>query len=101
MKTARITDQQAIDAIAPLADDLVFAVQEEEEMAVEVAYIDRLIDEVDRDLAAQERAEQVRLTHRFTDQVRARRALRRAEREVLRTLPVRLDEPPERESEAA
>lgn len=70
-------------------------------MAAEVAYIDRLLAEVDRELADQERTEQVRLKHYFTDQVRARRALRRAERGVLRSLPTRLPAPDECEGEAA
>lgn len=88
MKTARITDQQAIDAMTRLADDLVSAVVEEEVMAAEVACIDRMIDEVDQELAAQERTERVRLSRSYTDQVLAQRARRRAERVALRALPV-------------
>lgn len=101
MKLGRIADVEAAAAIAALVDDDVFAVQKEEHMAAqaveEVALIDRLIDEVDKELTAHERAEHVRLSRAFTDQRRARRAHRRAEREVLRTLPVRLDAPVIRE----
>lgn len=93
MKSARITDPHACEAIAVVTDDDISAVQEEEAMAAEVAYIERVIDEVDRELAAQERAEHVRRSRSFTDQVRARRAHRRGDREVLRALPVRLDAP--------
>lgn len=100
MEFARITDEHAAEALAWLSDEDISAVQREEEMATEVAYIDRLIEEMDRELAAQERAERVRLTRSFTDQVRAQRAKRRAARVALRALPVRLDAP-EVESEAA
>lgn len=102
MKRARIADRAAAELVATLADDDVFAVQKEEHMAAqavaEAALIDRVIDEVDRELAAQDRVEQVRLSRSFTDQVRARRARRRADREVLRAVPVRLDAPARRDS---
>lgn len=100
MDTARIADRQAREALAALVDEDITAVLEEEAMAAEVAYIDRLIEEVDRELVAQERTALVRVTHRFTDEVRARRAYRRAERDVLRTLPVLLPAV-HQESEAA
>lgn len=89
MKPARITDPQASEVLAALGDDLVSAVEREELMAAEVAEIDRLIDEVDRDLAVQARTESVRITRDATDQVRARRARRRADRELLRALTSR------------
>jgi hypothetical protein len=54
------------------------------------AAIDRLIEQVDRELVAEQHVEGVRLSHAFTDQRRARRASRRAGRSVLRSLPVRL-----------
>lgn len=101
MEFARIADPQARSAFEVWADDDITAVQKEEDMAAEVAYIDRLIAEVDRELANQERAEQVRIKHRFTDQRRARRAHRRAEGGVLRSLPDRLAPPRAGESEAA
>jgi len=93
MRQVRITDPLAAEVVAAVSDETVSAVQEEEAMAAEVAEIDRLIDEVDRELAAQERTESLRLTRRFTDARRMRRARRRADHEVLRTLPTRLDVP--------
>jgi len=92
MKFARITDPLAAQVVAAVSDETVSAVEEEETMAAEVAEIDRLIDEVDRDLAAQVRTESVRITRDVTDQVRARRARRarrRADRELLRALTSR------------
>jgi len=91
MKFARITDPLAAEAVAAVSDETVSAVHEEEAMAAEVAEIDRLIDEVDRELVQQERTESVRLTRTFADARRVRRARRRADRELLRTLPGRLD----------
>jgi len=96
MEFARIADSQARSAFAVWADDDIAAVQKEEDMAAEVAYIDRLIAEVDRELADQERVK-----HRFTDQRRARRERRRAEGGVLRSLPTRLTPPRAGGSEAA
>ncbi|MPY82593.1 MAG: hypothetical protein GEV00_04580 [Actinophytocola sp.] len=93
MKFARITHPQASAVLAELGDDLVSAEREEELMAAEVAEIDRLIDEVDRELAAQERIEAVRVSRAFTDARRQRRVRRRADRELLRALPERLDVP--------
>jgi len=89
MRQVRITDPLAAQAVAAVSDETVSAAHEEELMAAEVAEIDRLIDEVDRDLAAQERTESVRITREVTDQVRARRARRRANRELLRALTSR------------
>jgi len=90
MKSVRITDPQASRALAVLGDDVVCAVQREEEMAAQIAQVDALLDEADRELACDERAELVRITRDATDQVLARRARRRADREVLRALPTRL-----------
>ncbi|GAA5115935.1 hypothetical protein [Haloechinothrix salitolerans] len=90
MKSVRITDPVASEALAALGDDVVCAVQREEDMAAEIARIDALLEEADRDLACDERAESVRISRVATDQVRARRARRRADREVLRALPTRL-----------
>jgi len=91
MRQVRITEPLAAEAVAAVSDEFVSAVQEEEEMAAEVAEVDRLIDEVDRELAVQERTESVRLTRTFADARRSRRARRRAGREALRALPGRLD----------
>lgn len=93
MRQVRISDALAAEAVAAVSDEFVSAVQEEEEMAAEVAEIDRLIDEVDRELAAQERTGSVRVSRAFTDARRQRRIRRRADRELLRTLPERLDVP--------
>lgn len=93
MKFARITDPLAAEVVAAVSDETVSAVHEEEAMAAEVAEIDRLIDEVDRELAAQERTESVRVSRAFPDARRMRRARRRADRELLRALPQRLDMP--------
>jgi len=93
MKFARITDPLAAEVVAAVSDEFVSAVEEEEAMAAEVAEIDRLIDEVDRELAVQVRTESVRVSRAFTDARRMRRARRRADRELLRALPERLDVP--------
>lgn len=87
MKSARITDRHAAEALVWLADDDISAVQKEEAMAAEVAEIERLLEEIDRELVAAERAERVRVSRRFTDQVRAQRAKRRAARVAVRSLP--------------
>lgn len=89
MKSVRITDPQASRALAEWGDDVVCAVQREEEMAAEIALVDALLEEADRELARDEHAESVRITRDVTDQVRARRARRRADREVLRALTSR------------
>ncbi len=91
MRQARITDPLAVEALAAVSDETVSAVAREEAMATEVAEIDRLIDEVDRELAAQERAESLRVSRAFGDARRVRRARRRADRVALRALPGRVD----------
>jgi hypothetical protein len=101
MKFARIASTAAVDALFPVLDDDISAVQREEDMAAEITYIDRLIEEVDHELVAEEHTETVRLTRDFTDQRRARRAHRRADRAVLRSLPVRMEVAELPESEAA
>jgi len=89
MKSVKITDPQASRVLAEWGDDVVCAVEREEEMAAEIARIDALLEEADRDLVREERTESVRITRVATDQVRARRARRRADREVLRALALR------------
>ncbi|WP_157357703.1 hypothetical protein [Amycolatopsis nigrescens] len=49
--------------------------------------IDALIEAVERELAAEERTESVRLTRNMTDPVFARRSRRRSGRVALRRLP--------------
>ena len=106
MKTARITNQQASEALFPLVDDSISTVAREEEMAAETAAVDALIDEAvgdripeiealieaaEREWIAAGLEESFRVSRDLTDQVRARRAHRRVGREVLRALPSRLD----------
>lgn len=105
METAQITNQQAREAIELAA---VRASVWEDELAGPAypdgyteAAVDRLLEEMDRELAEAERTEQVRVTHEFTDQIRARRAHRRAGRVVMRALPSRVAVPTEFEREAA
>lgn len=52
--------------------------------------IDALLEEVDRELAADEHAASAAFLYDFTDQRRATRTRRRAGREALRSLPSRL-----------
>ncbi len=76
--------------------DLVFdpdicAVQEEDEMRAEREEIDRIVAEVDGELVAERRAFAAPLPRVTRSPRRQRHANRRAGREVLRALPVRLD----------
>ncbi|MFI9449209.1 hypothetical protein [Amycolatopsis sp. NPDC052450] len=52
--------------------------------------IDALLEQVDRELAADEHAASAAFLYDFTDQRRASRTRRRAGREALRSLPTRL-----------
>lgn len=90
MKTARITHPLAVAALAIHTDDDISAAEKDERAAAEVAGVDRLLEDIDRELIAQQRAEHLRLTRAFNDQVRARRAHRRANRAAVRALPTRL-----------
>lgn len=99
MRTAHTSRRQAEASFGYVAtEDEVFAVQqgavmgfEHEAVAIESEWeIDRLLEEVDRELVAEERAEGVRLLLDVTDQRRPRRARRRAERVALRALPTRI-----------
>lgn len=65
------------------------------------ADIDRLLEQIDRELAAEQRTESYRITRDFTDQRQARRAHRRAARLALRSLPTQLDSPDSSAGEAA
>lgn len=77
----------------------IFAAHEEDTMAADAPYpdqytepeVDRIIAEVDRELAAEARIETLRVNRDFLDERHARRAARRAERAVVRSLPMRLD----------
>ncbi|PXY34212.1 hypothetical protein BAY59_01230 [Prauserella coralliicola] len=90
MSSARIASKTAREALFLLLDDDVSAVAREEVMAAEVAEIDALVEEMEREWAAADRVESHRVSRDFTDQVRARRTHRRADRTVLRSLPTRL-----------
>ncbi|MEV5296476.1 hypothetical protein [Amycolatopsis methanolica] len=85
MKFARITSPEAVDALFPLVDEDISAVARDEEIAAEVAEIDALIEEAEREWAAAERVEAFRVSRELTDLVSARRAVRRVTREVLRS----------------
>jgi hypothetical protein len=65
------------------------------------AEIDRLLAQVDHELAAELRTESYRTTREFTDQRQAHRAHRRAARLALRSLPTQLDAADSPEGEAA
>jgi hypothetical protein len=84
MRSAHITRRQAEAAFDGLDAD-VSALQGEVAVSFDryQIEIDRLIEEVDRELAAEERTATVRLIHSFTDRQRAQRACRRANRVVL------------------
>jgi hypothetical protein len=87
MGSLRITNTRVRAALFPLVDEDIAAVQRDEDIVSEEAEIDRLIEDVERELAETGHAVLVRLTHDFTDQRRAFRASRRAGRGVLRSLP--------------
>lgn len=89
MKTGRITDRTARAAFE--VDALVAVEREEETARTERAEIDRLLAEVDRELAAEARTAVVRVDRSFTDAQRAWRAVRRGERAALRALPSRFE----------
>jgi hypothetical protein len=90
MELAEINSQQAAEALSWLLDEDICAVQKEEDMAREVAEVDRLIERVDRELAESPRVESARLAMDHRDAQPYRRSRRRAERALLRSLPHRL-----------
>lgn len=99
MRTAQISRRQAEASFdVEASEDDIFAAQwwaatsfEREQIARESEMeIDRLIEEVDRELAAEARVEGARLLLDLTDQRRPRRARRRAERVALRALPTQI-----------
>lgn len=85
MFSLKITDRRVAEALIPQLDNDIAAVAEEEAAAAEVAEIDALVEEAEREWAAAEQRETVRLSRVFTDQTRARRTRRREDR----TLPTR------------
>lgn len=90
MSSPRITSQKVVHALRSMLDDDVAAVAIEEHAAGEGAEVDALIERAEREWAAAERTETARVSRMFTDQPRARRAHRRADRTVLRMLPDQL-----------
>jgi endonuclease/exonuclease/phosphatase family metal-dependent hydrolase len=100
MRPAHTTRRQ-IEAAFDGLDFDIFAAQEADSVRSEREEIDRLIEEVDRELMASQRTATVQLTHVFTDQRRARRGNRRSDRTLLRSLPTRLHVTDAARSEAA
>ena len=90
MSSPRITSRRVARALRPLLDDDVASAAVDEHAAGESAEIEALIEQAEREWAAAERTEAARVSRMFTDQPRARRAHRRADRTVLRMLPDRL-----------
>lgn len=93
MFSLKITNRSVAEALMPQLDDDIAAVADEEASAAEAAEIDALVEEAEREWAAAEQREAVRLSRVFTDQTRAGRARRRDDRTVLRMLPARLGVP--------
>jgi hypothetical protein len=87
VKLGRIADREVGAAWLYRLDSDIAAVQRDEDMASEAAEIDRLIEDVERELAETEHEVLLRLTHDFRDDRRAFRAARRVARGVLRSLP--------------
>src|ERR1700741_1408434 len=90
MSSPRITSRRAVNALRSLLDEDIADIAIDEHAADEVAVIDALIEQAEREWAAAERTETARISRMFTDHPRARRAHRRAARTVRRTLPDRL-----------
>jgi hypothetical protein len=86
MFTARITTRQATAALRAGLDDDISAVQQEEDMANEIAEIDRLLDAVDRELATEQRTERARFAVDASDGQWVRRARRRSQNNAVRSL---------------
>jgi hypothetical protein len=91
MRSAHISRRQVEAMYDGLDDDFdVFAVHEDEIMRAERAEVDRYVEEMERQLAHEQRESQYQVP-RFNDRSRVQRALRRADRTVLRSLPTRLE----------
>ena len=85
------TRRQVREWLDLASDPDISAVEQEEAMRAEQDEIDRIVAEVDSELAAESRASAARLPRVSRSPRRQRHANRRAGREVLRSLPVRLD----------
>jgi hypothetical protein len=90
MKFVRITDRRAAEVLACLMDETVSAVQQDEQMAAECAEVERLLEDVNRELAESLLAESAQLALDHRDPRPSRRNRRRTDRAVLRSLPHRL-----------
>lgn len=101
MEFAPIPDRQVAEALSWLTDDDICAVQKEEDMAVEIAEVDRLMEQVDRELASSPLVESARLALDHRDSHPYRRTRRRSDRAVLRSLPRRFPAGAESDGEAA
>ncbi|MEU3274509.1 hypothetical protein ABZ639_27005 [Saccharomonospora sp. NPDC006951] len=86
MKTTRISSPEALEALFPLVDEDISTVAREEEMAVEVAEIDALIEAVDRELVAELEVAGSPSRRVFADVERVRRSQRRTVRDALSLL---------------
>lgn len=88
MKFVRIADRgverQLAAALDLAADPDISAVAEEEVMREERAEVDRLLEEVDRELARERATEEFRVSRSLVDARQARQSRRRAERVTLR-----------------
>ena len=86
MEPIRIAGRLAKEVLWPFLDDDISAVQEEEDMANEIAAIDRLLEEVDRELATEQRTGLARFAVDASDGQWVRRARRRSQRNAVRSL---------------
>lgn len=86
MSSGRITNRAAAEAFAAASEAMPGYDFDYAPDGLLEADVDRLIDDVDRELAAAGYTETVRVSREFTDQRRARRAARRDENAVLRPL---------------
>jgi hypothetical protein len=87
MRFVRVADREAAEVLAWLTDEDVCAVREEEDVAVERAEVDRLLEAVDRALLVAPVVESARLSLDHRDPHPYRRTRRRAGRAVVRSLP--------------
>lgn len=85
------TRRQVREALDLAADPDIAAAYREDAMRAERDELDQIMAEVDRELATEARTETRRIDRAWMGERHARRAARRAEHAVIRSLPVRLD----------
>lgn len=85
------TRRQVQERLDLATDPDIAAAHREDDMHTEREELDRIMAEVDRELAAEARTETTRVNRAFMGERHARRAARRAERAVVRALPAWLD----------